>query len=60
MPKKSKEKPISISNCTFNGIVWDKTTLEVVKTVAQGLLNLTELFKSQNVQIDALLKIENK
>ncbi len=46
-----------IQNCSFNGVSWDKSSLEVVSLVAKGLVNLSDLFKSQNVQIDALLKI---
>lgn len=46
-----------VTNCVFNGVVWDKATLETIQTVAQGLLNLTELFKSQNVKINSLLQV---
>lgn len=48
----------TIQYCTFNGLVWDKSALETVHLVAKGLVNLTELFKSQNVTIDALLKLQ--
>lgn len=51
---------MEINNCNFNGIVWDKQATESVKLVATALLNLTELFKSQNIQIDSLLKVDNK
>lgn len=58
---KKDKKPIevfnSITNSTFIGVKWDEPSLEVMKIVASGLLNLTELFKSQNVTIESLLKI---
>lgn len=41
----------------FIGVSWDKATLATIQTVAQGLLNLTELFKSQNIEIECLLKV---
>ena len=49
----------SFNNCTFIGakITWDSESLEVVQTVATALLNLTELFKSQNIHIDTMLKV---
>jgi hypothetical protein len=58
--KKTKIAPVSniITGYTFQGVVWDQSSLEVVKIVAQGLTNLTELFKSQNVNIESLLKID--
>lgn len=54
--KKAKRKTI-ISNNTFQGVVWDAKAIESVNLVAQGLLNLTELFKTQNIEIEAMLKI---
>jgi len=46
-----------ISQCSFIGVQWDKSSLETINLVAKGLVNLTELFKTQNVEIEALLKI---
>lgn len=63
---KNKKTKQSIPNCTtiqnnqFYGIKWDEPALETLTIVARGLLNLTELFKSQNVKIESLLKVENK
>jgi hypothetical protein len=54
------DQPVNVSNNTFQGIVWDAKAVETVQTVAQALLNLTELFMSQNIQIDSLLKINTK
>jgi len=47
----------TVQNCTFYGVKWDEPALEIMKVVAVGLTNLTELFKSQNVTIESLLKI---
>lgn len=59
--KKQKTKPsINIEGCIFKGVEWDQSSLEVVGNVAKGLLNLTELFKSQNIQIDSLLKFDKE
>lgn len=49
----------TITGCNFVGVQWDKSTLETINLVAKGLVNLTELFKSQNVEIETLLKITN-
>lgn len=46
-----------IQNNVFNGIVWDGQAIEAINTVAKALLNLTEVFKSQNVNIK-LLNVE--
>lgn len=56
---KNKTPNTVVSDCTFTGVEWDKSTLETIDKVAQGLLNLTDLFKSQNVQIDTLLLIKS-
>lgn len=53
-----QSKPTTISNNTFTGVVWDAKSVEAIQTVATGLLNLTKLFISQNINIDAMLKIE--
>jgi hypothetical protein len=57
--KQIKKDPIttSISNNTFTGVHWDAQAVESVSMVAKGLLNLTELFRTQNIHIDSMLKI---
>ena len=55
---KTIKEGTNISNNTFTGVVWDAQAVEAVTYVAQGLLNLTELFKTQNIQIESLLKVE--
>ena len=57
--KVEKKEPITttISNNTFTGVHWDAQAVESVSMVAKGLLNLTELFRTQNIHIDSMLKI---
>ncbi len=40
------------------GVKWDEKAVEGVNNVAKALLNLTELYKSQNIVIETFLKIE--
>jgi len=57
--KVEKKEPITttISNNTFTGVHWDAQAIESVSMVAKGLLNLSELFRTQNIHIDSMLKI---
>ena len=50
----------NVENCVFTGVKWDKEALESVNNVSKALLNLTELYKSQNINIECLLKAEIK
>lgn len=58
--KQTKTSPThtTISNNVFTGVHWDAKALEAVNNVSKALLNLTELFKSQNIHIDAMIKME--
>ena len=67
MVKASVVKPpaVSVVNTTFTGIHWDSKSVQTVQTVAEGLVEnakalgqLASLFRSQNIQIECLLKIE--
>lgn len=40
-----------IKNCTFTGVKWDQKATEAIIIVSTALLNLTELFKFQNITI---------
>ena len=67
MKKPKAEKPIEkpvhqyhISNCNFQGAQFDHATTEVYKLVAQGLINMTELFKSQCKMEGAPLLVINQ
>lgn len=48
----------TVSNCEFSAVKWDAQALGSIQTVAQALLNLTELFKIQDIKIDAMIKVE--
>lgn len=56
-PKKIQGVNTMVTGCQFYGVKWDIESLALLSLVAQGLLNLTELFKSQNVTIESLLSI---
>ena len=51
--KRVQKKIISpvtkIQNCNFTGVHWDSQALVSVELVAQALLNLTTLFKTQGI-----------
>jgi len=47
----------TIKNCTFTGVHWDRDAVKAVETVATGLKNLTELFRAQEVKMEAMLKV---
>lgn len=54
------EKGTTITNNTFVGVQWDAQAIESVNMVAKGLLNLTELFRTQNINIEAMLKVDGE
>lgn len=63
MREKKEDKthfhPLTVKDCNFEAnINFDTTTMQTITTVAQALLNLTELFKSQNIKIESLLRID--
>lgn len=55
--KKNKSDTI-LTNCNFCGVKWDESVVVTIDKVAEGLLNLTKLFNSQNIHIDTLLTIK--
>jgi len=65
-PIESKNStPLIIQNCNFTGIDWEsdalqavQTTINALQTVANSLCNLTEFFRSQHINIECLLKID--
>ena len=57
--KKANVTPTTISNNTFTGVHWDAEAIESVNMVAKAVLNLTELFRAQNIQIDSMIKVES-
>ena len=58
--KENKEASVVIKDNTIIGVKFDKEATECVNDVAKALLNLTEIFKAQNIHIDSLLKIEKE
>ena len=50
---------VSIHDCQFVGAIWEEKSLQAVQTVAQALLNLTDLFKSQGISVQSLLTINS-
>jgi hypothetical protein len=62
MKKEKKQKCVptqnTISNCNCTGVIWDGQAIEAINYVARGLMNLTEVFRSQNIQIDSMIKVE--
>jgi hypothetical protein len=57
--KKEKEN-VTISNNTFTGVQWDADAVEAVNNVSRALLNLTNLFLSQNITIEMIKINEDK
>ena len=41
----------------INGIVWDGKAIEAVNTVAKALLNLTEIFNAQHINM-TMIRVE--
>jgi hypothetical protein len=48
----------SITGSSIHASVWDGKALEAVNMVAKSILNMTELFKTQNITIEALVKMD--
>jgi hypothetical protein len=60
MGKKPEKKPqpkTEITGCTLIGVQWDGQAIEAVCATARALENLTQLFRSQNIRIDAMIKV---
>jgi len=61
MKKKTQKKASTIiSDCNFIGVKYDKDSMEPLLLVTKALLNITELYKGQNIQIDSLINIGKK
>lgn len=57
---KKKQQPKTI--VSYNNVsvkVWDDQAIKAVNDVAKALLNMSELFKSQNIQVTGI-HVENK
>lgn len=53
-------KKFTIKDSTFNGVVWGAKATKAVVIAAKALLNITELFKSQNITLESMVKIESE
>lgn len=47
--EKEQKKINNISNCTITTKIWDEKAIEGLNDVAKALLNMTELYKSTNI-----------
>jgi hypothetical protein len=54
----------TISNCTFNGVVWDKSNIALLQSIVdghraaiEGINQVTRLLDSSNVNIESMLQI---
>lgn len=56
-PEKKMPPHTEISGNTFIGVQWDGQAIEAVCATARALEKLTQLFRSQNIQIDAMIKV---
>lgn len=48
-----------IEGCTFQGVVFDEKATESIHVIAKALLNLTEVFRAQGINIDCLLQVND-
>jgi hypothetical protein len=53
--KLNRQSPkVNVSNNIIEMKVWDEDVILGINDVAKALLNLTELFKSENIEITAI------
>lgn len=62
--EKIVEPTSNITNCEFSAIKWDATSVAALTLIAQALIEqaktsqmLIELFKSQHIQVESLIKV---
>ena len=55
----AKKAGTSVTDCNFVGVKFDGQAIHSIDKVAQALLNITELFKAQNIHIDAMLSVSS-
>lgn len=49
---------MEINNSEFNAVKFDENAIGVMQTVAEALLNLTQVFVSQNIEMECMVKVE--
>jgi len=54
-----KEKPIwmTMNNCSFVWVNRDWQAIDSINNISKAILNLTELFKSQKIEIETMVKV---
>jgi len=50
---------MELKDSTFIGVKFDGKSSESINNISKAILNITELFKAQNIKVDALLKIQD-
>lgn len=53
-----KKSTMMVTGNKISGVHWDAEAVEAVTLVAKALLNLTELFRAQNIHIESLVTFE--
>ena len=51
---KEPKKQVEVSNNTVTLKVWDDKAIDAVNNVSKALLNMTELFKAQNIEVTGI------
>lgn len=63
MKKKIKnehvEQSTTITNNTFTGVHLDAKAIEGINNITKAILNLTELYKSQNITMGPMINVGN-
>jgi hypothetical protein len=54
----------NVSNCTFNGVVWDKSNIALLQSIVdghraaiEGINQVTRLLNSSNINIESMLQV---
>ena len=65
MKKKTQAQGATVSHCNFIGVQYDAKAVDVIATIAQGLVenaqalgHLAQVLKASNVTIDALVRVD--
>lgn len=65
-PTPTVDNSKTIQNCSFYGVKWDAKATDVIQTIADGLVenakalgSLASVLKSQNVEIHAMVHVED-
>ena len=57
---------MNISNCEFNAVKWDESTVKVMQAIADGVIanantlsGLVSVLKASNVHVETMIKVDN-